>query len=70
MCCFICSSCPINISNSLVVSESVIFQKTNEIYQNDAQWFVTFVHDLEPYQKLINKIRADVDCTKEIVHVV
>ena len=70
MYCFICSSCLINISNSLVVSESVIFQKTNEIYQNDAQWFVTFVHDLEPYQKLINKIRADVDRTNEIVHVV
>ena len=58
------------ISNSLVVSESVIFQKTNEIYQNDAQWCVTFVHDLEPYQKLINKIRADVDRTNEIVQVV
>ena len=70
MYCFICSSCLINISNSLVVSESVIFQKTNEIYQNDAQWFVTFVHDLEPYQKLINKIRADVDRTNKIVHVV
>ena len=70
MCCFTCSSCLINISNGLVVSENVIFQKTNEIYQNDAQWFVTFVHDLEPYQKLINKIRADVDRTNEIVHVV
>ena len=31
---------------------------------------MTFVHDLEPHQKLINKIRADVDRTNEIVHVV
>ena len=31
---------------------------------------VTFVHDIEPYQKLINKIRAHVDCTNVIVHVV
>ena len=31
---------------------------------------MTFVHDFEPYQKLKNKIRADVDRTNEIIHVV
>ena len=31
---------------------------------------MTFVHDLKPYQILINKIRLDVDRTNEIAHVV
>ena len=46
------------------------FQKANEIYQNDAHLFVTFVHDLDPYHKLINKIRAGEDRTNEVAHVV
>lgn len=53
-----------------MISENVIFQKTNEIYTNDAQWYVTFVHDLKPYQGLINKIKGDIDSTKGIVQTI
>ena len=40
----------------LLTSENVIFQKTNEIYINDAHWYATFVHNLRPYNKLIHTI--------------
>ena len=34
----------------LFTSENVVFQKTNEVFINDAHWSVTFVHDLRPFQ--------------------
>ena len=36
-----------------------MFQKTNEVFINDAHWFVTFVHDLRPFQTLISQIEND-----------
>ena len=44
-----------------------MFQKTNEVFINDAKWSVTFVHDLRPFQKLINQIKNDLVHTDEIV---
>ncbi|MCG8035340.1 MAG: hypothetical protein JAY75_05540 [Candidatus Thiodiazotropha taylori] len=52
------------------ISENVIFQKTNEIYTNDAHWYVTFVHDLKPFQGLVNKIKDDIESTSEILHTI
>ena len=63
-------SCLIISSNGLFTSENVIFQKANEIFTNDAHWYVTFVHDLKPYQGLINKISHDINSTNEIVQAV
>lgn len=54
----------------MFTSENVIFQKANEIFTNDAHWYVTFVHDLKPYQGLINKISHDINSTNEIVQAV
>ena len=51
----------------MVVSENVIFQKTNEIYTNDAHWSITFVHDLKPFQGLVNKIKDDIGSTSKIL---
>ena len=57
------------ISHALGIftSENVVFQKTNEVFINDAKWSVTFVHDLRPFQKLISQIKNDLVHTDEIV---
>ena len=68
--CLICVSWLIDGSNGLHISENVIFQKTNEIYTNDAHWYVTFVHDLKPFQGLVNKIKNDIESTSKILHAV
>ena len=52
---------------ALFTSENVILQKTNEIYINDAHWFVTFIHDLRPFKNLINQIDVDLESTDEIL---
>ena len=54
----------------MLVSENVIFQKTNEIYTNDAHWHVTFVHDLKPFQGLVSKIKSDIASTSQILHAI
>ena len=51
----------------LFTSENVIFQKTNEVFINDAHWAVTFVHDLKPFKTLINQIKSDLTRTDEII---
>ena len=51
----------------LFTSENVIFQKTNEVFFNDAHWAVTFVHDLKPFKTLINQIKSDLTRTDEIM---
>lgn len=51
----------------LFTSENVIFQKTNEVFINDAHWAVTFVHDLKPFKTLINQIKSDLTRTDEIM---
>ena len=47
-----------------------MFQKTNEVFINDAHWSVTFVHDLRPFQTLISQIENDLMCTDEIVRTI
>ena len=66
---FIVSLC-IGLSCALFTSENVIFQKTNEIYINDAYWFVTFIHDLRPFKNLINQIEVDLESTDEIIEAI
>ena len=51
----------------LFTSENVVFQKTNEVFINDAHWSVTFVHDLRPFQNLISQFKSDLARTDEIV---
>ena len=47
-----------------------MFQKTNEVFINDAHWSVTFVHDLRPFQTLISQIENDLARTDEIVRTI
>lgn len=68
--CIICVSWLISGSNGLHVSENVVFQKTNEIFTSDAHWYITFVHDLKPFQGLVNKIKDDIDSTSRILHAI
>ena len=60
----------ISYSYGIFTSENVVFQKTNEIYINDAHWFVTFVHDLRPYDQFIDKINNDLKYTDKIMKVI
>ena len=51
----------------IFTSENVVFQKTNEVFINEAKCSITFVHDLRPFAKLINQIKSDLVHTDEIV---
>ena len=64
---FVLGSLIISHALGICTSENVVFQKTNEVFINDAKWSVTFVHDLRPFQKLINQIKNDLVHTDEIV---
>ena len=67
---FILGSLIISHALGLFTSKSVVFQKTNEVFINDASWSVTFVHDLRPFQKLINQIINDLISTDEIMRTI
>ena len=54
----------------LFTSENVVFQKTIEVYINNAYWIVTFVHDLRPFTNHINQISSDLSLTNEIILVI
>ena len=64
---FVLGSLIISHALGIFTSENEVFQKTNEVFINDAKWSVTFVHDLGPFQKLINQIKNDLVHTDEIV---
>ena len=64
---FILGSLFISHCFGLFTSENVVFQKTNESFINDAHWYVIFVHDLRPFQHLINQIQFDLKNTDEII---
>ena len=64
---FVLGSLIISHALGIFTSENVVFQKTNEVFINDAKWSVTFVHDLRPFHKLINQIKNDLLHTDEIV---
>ena len=49
------------------VSENVVFQKTNEIFINDAHWYVTFVHGLSSVKRLIDQIESDLKVTDGVM---
>lgn len=58
------------INCSFEIHENVIFQKENEIYLNDAKWLATFVHDLAPFEHLVNKINNDIIETQTIINTI
>ena len=64
---FILGSLLVSHVFGLFTSENVVFQKTNEVFINDAHWSVTFVYDLRPFQNLISQIKSDLAHTDEIV---
>ena len=64
---FILGSLLVSHVFGLFTSENVVFQKTNEVFINDAHWSVTFVHDLRQFQNLISQIKSDLARTDEIV---
>ena len=45
--------------NSALVKNNVIFQKVNEITTTRSRWFITFVIDLDPYEKFLSTLRDD-----------
>ena len=64
---FIFWSLMISGTFGLFTSENVVFQKTNEVFLNDAHWSVTFVHDSKPFSNLISKIKNDLAHVEEIL---
>ena len=44
----------------IVVYDSLVFQKVNEITSTRAKWLVTFVHDLQPFRSFGKMVGRDV----------
>ena len=44
----------------IVIYDSVVFQKVNEITSTRAKWLVTFVHDLQPFRSFVKTVGRDV----------
>ena len=40
----------------IVVFDSEVFQKVNEITSIWAKWLVTFVHDIQPFQSFVKAV--------------
>ena len=53
----------LSYTSGLVINENVIFHQTDEVYANNTQLKVTFVHDLRPYKTYVNKIKDDLHIT-------
>ena len=51
----------------LFTSKNIVFQKSKETFMNNAHWYVTFQHDLRPFQHLINQIQSDLKSTNAII---
>ena len=51
----------IGLTNSLLIQHNVVFQKVNEITTTRSRWLLTFVIDLEPYERIITKLGQDFD---------
>ena len=66
---FVLESLIISHAIGVFTSENVVFQNTNEVFINDAEWSVAFVHDLRRFQKQINHIRNDRVHTDEEVKI-
>ena len=67
---FIVWSLIISGTFKLFTSKNVVFQKTNEVFINDAHWSVTFIHDLKPLSNLISKIKNDLAHVEEILRTI
>ena len=44
------------VATPLIVHENTVFYKTNEITASKSRWLVTFVIDLDPFQKFMTKL--------------
>ena len=53
--------------NSAQVKRNVIFQKVNEITTTGSRWLITFVIDLDPYEKLLSTLRDDFKIVEESI---
>ena len=67
---FIFWSLMISETFGLLTYKNVAFQKTNEVFINDAHWSVTFIHDLMPFSNLISKIKNDLAHVEEILRTI
>lgn len=49
------------ITSSILISENVIFQTTNDISITHTNWLASFVIDLEPFNHFLIKLEKDID---------
>ena len=53
--------------NSALVKRNVIFQKINAITTTRSRWLITFVIDLDHYEKLLSTLRDDFKIVEESI---
>ena len=52
------------MTSSIMIRDSVVFHKTNEITLSRARWLGNFVIDLDPIAILLKKLKTDVSDVK------
>ena len=51
----------LGVSNAVLVKISVVFSKVGEITTTRSRWLITFVIDLDPYERFLKKLTHDVE---------
>lgn len=65
MCLLVLTLFAIGLVQGSAIHENVVFHKINEISMSRLQWLVTFVIDLEPYERVISKLSDDIQWLQE-----
>ena len=55
------------VSNAVVVTNSVVFNKVNEITTTRSRWLVSLVTDLNPFEHALEKLLQDVGSTQKAI---
>lgn len=58
------------LTEQALIQRNVIFQKVNEVTTTRSRWLITFVTDLEPYEKFMSKMKDDFSKVGESISMV
>ena len=56
------------LTPALIINENVAFHKANEIALTRSKWLSTFITDLKPYKKFLNKLSEDLGKARITAH--
>ena len=51
----------LGLVNGVIINENVVFHKANDVTLSRAKWLGNFVIDLNPFEKLLAELKADIN---------